>query len=367
KGIHLAFDGTDDFPGRTLLEPSDLIIERGEKIALLGPNGAGKSTLLDAIASQMVAHAKPPEAMRGGEMRVGYDVQTRLLSQHDQELIDTASMLSNMNHAAPMISRTEAQNLLGLFGFKGRDPERLVSTMSGGERRRLMMAMALTGADNVLLLDEPTNHLDLESREALEAALAEWPGTLVMISHDRALVEGVATRTVVMVDQQLVTVVGGYDKVRAVLSGEEAAPPTDPGEVLRLREQEAKERQRAASRAGNEARHAKPAPKGAKARVAPEATAPTQSRKVTRGEGGPVSKRTKRDGSPKVRRPGTIEAEIEQLDARKTDVDAQMLDPAIYTDPVKSAELLKEHAQLDRDLAARWAELEQAVEIHGST
>jgi ATP-binding cassette subfamily F protein 3 len=357
KGLHLGFDAPDGSPGRTLLQPSDLVIERGEKIALLGPNGAGKSTLLDAIASSMVEYSKPPEAFRGGEMRVGYDVQTRLLSQHDQELVDTASMLGNMNLAAPMIGRTDAQNLLGLFGFTGRDPERLVSTMSGGERRRLMMAMALTGADNVLLLDEPTNHLDIESREALEAALAEWPGTLVMISHDRALVEGVATRTVVLIDEQLVTVVGGYEQAKAVLSGEIEAPPTDPGEALRLRqaEEDAARRERAeASRAKRSAKRVE--------RSAPAATdgavAAPEPRTVKR-------RSTKRDGSPKVRRPATIEAEIERLDAEKAQVDALMLDPDVYTDPTKSAEALERHAKIDRELAARWSELERAVEVHG--
>src|SRR5690606_8038259 len=77
-GLHLAFDGRDGQPGRTLLNPTDLVVERGEKIALLGPNGAGKSTLLDALASHAVAHTKPPEALRGGEVRIGYDVQARL-------------------------------------------------------------------------------------------------------------------------------------------------------------------------------------------------------------------------------------------------------------------------------------------------
>jgi ATP-binding cassette subfamily F protein 3 len=357
KGLELGFDNPDGSRGRTLLEPSDLVIERGEKIALLGPNGAGKSTLLDAIASQMVMHAKPPEALRGGEMRVGYDVQTRLLSQHDQELVDTASMLGNMNLAAPMIGRTDAQNLLGLFGFTGRDPERLVSTLSGGERRRLMMAMALTGADNVLLLDEPTNHLDLESREALEAALAEWPGTLVMISHDRALVEGVATRTVVLHDQKLVTVVGGYDVVREVLAGEREAPPTDPAEALRRRGEQERERQRAAAKERQAAKQARP-----KQQPAP-AGGDAQSRTVKRS--GDTSKKTRRDGTPKVRRPATIEAEIERLDAEKAEVDALMLDPDVYTDPTKSAEALERHAKLERDLAARWKELEEAVEVHG--
>ena len=215
----------------------------------------------------------------------------------------------------------------------------------------------------MLLLDEPTNHLDIESREALEAALAEWPGTLVMISHDRALVEGVATRTVVLHEQQLVTVVGGYEQAKAVLAGEIKAPPTDPGEALRLREAEEAERRRAASERRESKERSKSKVKQPAA-TAPSAASDSTSRTVKRGGGD--AKKSRRDGAAKVRRPATIEAEIEKLDAEKAEVDALMLDPDVYTDGIKSAEALKRHAQLDRDLAARWAELETAVEVHGS-
>ncbi len=183
-----------------------------------------------------------------------------------------------------------------------------------------------------------------------------------MISHDRALVEGVATRNVVLLDEKLVTVVGGYDVVREVLAGEREAPPTDPAEALRLRQTEEDERRRAEAAARRDAKAEKRA-----ARSGPKPTAPAgdssagRSRTVKRGAG----TKTRRDGTPKVRRPATIEAEIEQLDAQKAEVDALMLDPDVYTDAAKSADALKRHAQLDRDLAARWAELETAVEVHG--
>jgi len=361
RGMALGFDGTDEIPGRELLLASDLVVERGEKIALLGANGAGKSTLLHAIASFCVPHTKPPEAMRAGEVRVGYDVVTRLLSQHDSELVDTQSMLGNMNLAAPRLGRTDAQNLLGLFGFKGDDAERQVGTMSGGERRRLLMAMALTGADNVLLLDEPTNHLDLESREALEAALAEWPGTLIIISHDRALVEGVATRTVVMLDQGLVNIAGGYEQARAVLAGEIEAPPQDPAAALRAKTAADADAARERTKAARGGAGTKAAPK-------PASTAPSESqqRTVKRGGGAkPEASGRKRTGSAKVRRPATIEREIEQLDAELESVNTQMLDPEVYTDGVKSAACLKRHSDLERDLATHWKELERAVEVHG--
>lgn len=345
KGLHLAFQDGDGQATRTLVTPSDFVVERGEKIALMGANGAGKSTLLDALASFVIPLTKAPEALRSGEVRVGYDVKARLLSQHDSELVDSTSMLGNMNIAAPMIGRTDAQNLLGLFGFTGRDPERLVSTLSGGERRRLLMAMALTGADNVLLLDEPTNHLDIESREALEAALAEWPGTLILISHDRALIEGVATRCMVLKDKKIVTVVGGYDVVREVLSGEREAPPTDPAAVLRMRTSEQRHEQHS---------RIKQAAKKTSAAAKPDEPRVVKRRKV------------RRDGRAKMRRPATIEAEIEALDVRKAEVDAQMLDPDVYTDPEKSTKTLEQHAQIERDLAKLWNELEQASEVYDS-
>ncbi|MCW2956019.1 MAG: family ATP-binding cassette protein, partial [Thermoleophilia bacterium] len=355
-GLSLEFEPSENLPGRVLLEPSNLVVERGEKIALIGPNGAGKSTFLHAIGEAAVMHAEPCGALVGGEIRVGYGVKTRLLSQHDSELVDNQSMLGNMNLAAPNIGRTDAQNLLGLFGFRGDDAQRLVATMSGGERRRLMMAMALTGADNVLLLDEPTNHLDIESREGLEAALADWPGTIIMISHDRALVEGVATRCVVLHDQTITTVVGGYEQARAVLAGEIDAPPTDPGAVLREAEAKSKaekvEKSERRDRAGS-----KPAKQPASSDGA--------RRTVKRGSGGGGGSK-QRDGGAKVRRPATIESEIEQLDAKLVAVNELMLDPDVYTDGIKSASALKEHAQLERDLAARWQELERSTEVYGS-
>jgi ATP-binding cassette subfamily F protein 3 len=334
-GLDLGFR---DPRGRTLLKPCDLVIERGEKVALLGANGAGKSTLLHALAAAAIPLMKRPEAHLDGEIRVGYDVQARLLSQHDSELVDTQSMLGNMNLAAPRIGRTDAQNLLGLFGFTGDDAERLVGTMSGGERRRLLMAMALTGADNVLLLDEPTNHLDLESREALEAALAEWPGTLIIISHDRALVEGVATRTVILHEQQLTTMVGGYEQARAVLAGDDLAVAQSTPQSPPTTSRPSKPKLRSGDTAGS------------------------NSRTVTRSKSGNARRR---DGKPKVRRPATIEAEITSLEASLEAVNAKMLDEAVYTDPAASAQCLDEHAHIERDIAKRWTELERSIEVYG--
>ncbi|MCW2972350.1 MAG: family ATP-binding cassette protein [Thermoleophilia bacterium] len=361
KGLALGFDGEGDTEGRELLEPSDFVIERGEKIVILGPNGAGKSTLLHALASKCVMHEEAPGALRAGEVVIGYDVQARLLSQHDSELVDDQSMLGNMNLAAPGISRTDAQNLLGLFGFRGDDAQKLVGALSGGERRRLMMAMALTGADNVLLLDEPTNHLDIESREGLEAALADWGGTMIMVSHDRALVEGVATRTLVLHDKQLITIVGGYEQAHAVLSGETDAPAQDPGAVLRQQAAKEAEAARRAAKGGSKSKSATVNAPGTPGTSGAAGSSDSGTRTVKRREKG-----APRDGSAKVRRPATVEAEIERFEQELAAVNEAMLDPDVFTDAAKSAELLERHAKLERGIAAGFTELEKSTEVFGS-
>lgn len=332
KDMSLGFKDGDGSMKRMLLEPSSFAVERGEKIVLMGANGAGKSTFMHALASFACVHEEAPEALLSGDVRIGYDVKTRLLSQHDSELVDTQSLLGNMGLASPGISRTDAQNLLGLFGFSGDDAQKMVSSLSGGERRRLLLAMSLTGTDNVLLVDEPTNHLDIESREALEAALTEWEGTLILISHDRALVEGVATRTIVLHDQQLTNVIGGYDSARAVITGDNK-PVIEPASSVSASADDKKEA--------------------------------TSTRKVKRRKGSDARAGKSERAKNKVRRPATIEGEIEKLDLEQAEVNKLMLDSAVYTDPQKSADALDKLAQIERDLQSLWSELERSHEVFG--
>lgn len=324
RGISLGFPDT----GRTLLEPTDFIVERGEKVVLLGPNGSGKSTLMHALAAACMPLQKRPDAQLAGEIRVGYATRARLISQHDTELSDTHSLLGNMHLAHPTIARRDAMSLLGLFGFTGDDADRMVDTLSGGERRRLLMATAMTGSANLLLIDEPTNHLDIESREALEAALAEFAGTVVLISHDRALIEGVATRTIVLHEQTITTVPGGYTQAREVLSGS-SAPPSVP-------------------------------------ESAGDAVRPTTRRTITKGsraaDSSNVRVRKRRSGGSTFRRPATIEREIEQLEQQLAEINELMLDPDVYTSPERSSETLDKHARLERDIAARYEELEKSMD-----
>ena len=357
RGIELGFSGEGE--SRTLLPATDLAIERGEKIALLGRNGTGKSTLLHSLAAACIPLVKQPAGFQGGEIRVGYNVTARLLSQHDSELLDNQSLLGNMNHAAPAISRRDAMSLMGLFGFSGGDAERLVGTLSGGERRRLLLAMALTGSANVLLLDEPTNHLDIESREGLEAAIAEYAGTVILISHDRALVEGVATRTIVLHDQRLTTVNGGYTEARELLLGVTTPPPPPPIKSARAAGKKVPLQGSGSNRPAN----------GAKKVAAQSGTAKLPAtdghQRTVRVSEGRRSGSKRRDGAVTVRRPGTIEGEIARLETELGDVQQLMLDPEVYTSAGKSADALELHSRLERDIASRYDELEKSLEHHG--
>ncbi len=186
---------------KQLLSNVSFAIERGEHVCLVGPNGSGKTTLLETVLGRK---GPIPEA------RIGYGVEVAYFSQHDVELDGRATVLQ-CTQAATGLHRPQAQALLGRFLFSGWEAhEKSVSALSGGERRRLALALVVASGANFLVLDEPTNHLDLESREALEAALDAFPGTLLLVSHDRALLDAVATRMLAIEDGELVSHEGGW-------------------------------------------------------------------------------------------------------------------------------------------------------------
>ena len=205
---------------KELLADSSFALERGEHVGLVGPNGSGKTTLLETILDR-----RDPES---GTVRLGYGVEAAYFSQHEVELDERGSVLDCAQRATGL-SRPQAQSLLGRFLFSGWEQhEKAVTALSGGERRRLALALVVASGANFLVLDEPTNHLDLESREALEAALDAFPGTVLLVSHDRALLDAVAQRLLAIEEGTVRSYDGGwaeYQRRRDGLEVEALQPP----------------------------------------------------------------------------------------------------------------------------------------------
>jgi ATP-binding cassette subfamily F protein 3 len=205
---------------KKLLENAELAIERGEKVGMVGPNGSGKTTLLTAILGE--------HPLDAGTVRIGHGVAPAYFSQHTLELPASGSVL-DAAVAATRLPRPQAQALLGRFLFSGWEThERQVSALSGGERRRLKLALLVASGANFLVLDEPTNHLDVESREALEAALEAFPGTVLLVSHDRALLDAVPDRIVAFEGLGLRSYDGGWADLERERSESSAAPAASP-------------------------------------------------------------------------------------------------------------------------------------------
>ena len=174
------------FGDRVLFKDLSFLIRRGERVLVIGPNGCGKSTLV-----KLILHSLAPTA---GVIEEGYNVLVGYYDQENQNLTPTNTVLDELWNAYPQKTETEIRNTLALFRFTGDSVFKEVSVLSGGERARLTLAKLMLSRINLLILDEPTNHLDIDSREALEAALEQFEGTIVTVSHDRYLIEKLATR-----------------------------------------------------------------------------------------------------------------------------------------------------------------------------
>ena len=217
---------------KLLLDDAELWLERGEHVSLVGPNGAGKTTLIETLSGR--------RELAQGKLRTGHNVNVGYLSQHADELgsATARTVLEAAQHATGL-TPAKARALLGRFLFSGEEAEKPLDGLSGGERRRLSLAILVHSGANVLILDEPTNHLDLESREALEEALQSFSGSLLLVSHDRALLDAVGTRTIGLEDQRLHSYVGGWPEYvrvraeRAAAAAKPAARPPQPGRPKR--------------------------------------------------------------------------------------------------------------------------------------
>ena len=205
---------------RVLLSGAEFNIQRGDKVAIIGPNGSGKTTLLRTLLS-----AEPPMK---GHITWGRGVKRSYYDQGSDHLDQSLTVLDTMWKAYPRLYETPLRTALGAMGLTGEDAHRLVGQLSGGERARLKLAIICLAGSNVLVLDEPTNHLDLPSKEVLQQALSEYEGTLIIVSHDRYLLDRVPNRIFAIEQGALHQYKGGYGaylRAKAEQGTEKAAAP----------------------------------------------------------------------------------------------------------------------------------------------
>jgi ATP-binding cassette subfamily F protein 3 len=195
------------YPGVPLVRCKNLSVQRGERVALLGPNGSGKSTLLRTIAGELM----PLE----GTLELGEGVEIAYFRQSQTELDDPDKTVLDVMISNGKMTISEARDFLGKFLFSGDEVFKKLSELSGGERSRLELAQLARLGGNLLLLDEPTNHLDIDSREVLQEALVEYRGTLILASHDRALIQAIATQIWEIHEGELRVYAGNYERYRA--------------------------------------------------------------------------------------------------------------------------------------------------------
>ena len=174
------------FSQRKLFEKISFMVKREERVLIIGPNGCGKSTLIKGILNKL--------APVSGVISTGYNVEIGYYDQENQNLDPENTVLDELWNAYPTRTETDIRGVLAMFRFTGEAVFKTVSVLSGGERARLTFAKLMLSRMNLLVLDEPTNHLDMDSREALEDAISQFEGTVVMVSHDRYLIDKLATR-----------------------------------------------------------------------------------------------------------------------------------------------------------------------------
>jgi len=301
------------FEGRTLFEHLDLHLRAGDRVAVIGPNGVGKTTLLNIIAGQLQQDA--------GTVAFGSNIDLGYYDQQQAQLHPEKTVLDELWDDFPRLEADRIRGVLALFLLTGEDVFQTVGTLSGGERGRVALAKLMLKQDNVLLLDEPTNHLDMDSREVLEAALDDFEGTILTVSHDRYFINKVATKVIEMSPDGAVEYLGNYDdyleKKRILEAGEEEAAL---GGVTRTQQDKEK-------------RKARLAKENAKALAA------------------------------KLKQAESDIAATEQL---ISDLEARMGLPEVYANPAESARVAREHRDAQQKLDALyelWEDLSEATGV----
>ncbi len=337
-------------PPLTLLEQAELWLERGEHVSLVGPNGSGKTTLIETLAGR--------RELAAGKLHRGHNVQIGYLSQHSDEF-DTAGApgrsVLEVAQQATGLTPNKARALLGRFLFSGEEAEKPLEALSGGERRRLSLAVLVQSGANVLIIDEPTNHLDLESREALEDALRAFQGSLLLISHDRALLDAVGTRTMAIEEQTLHSYLGGWP------------------EYLRVREERAAagELGKPAQRANGPAQSARPSRPAVGERANGSAGSSGASGSASNGSGGGSGASGSANGAGskgsepsknRLREQERAESAVQEAEDALQALEAELADPAAWVSRYESAKSEARHTAAKRAVEAAYAHLGTLLE-----
>lgn len=330
-----------------VLKQVDLLIERGDRVALVGPNGAGKSTLL-----RIMAGVDRPDK---GSVHFGHNARPSYFAQHQAEILDhTHTVMDEVyTSAPPSWTELDVRNLLGRFLFSNEDVFKRIGVLSGGERSRVALAKMLLRPANLMLLDEPTNHLDILGREVLQESLEDFPGTFVIVSHDRYLIDRVATKIVDIDDGETRLYIGNYTEYR-----EQKAVRARSAPIVMAAPSESELGKR------GEQRHQRSAEQpGARGTVSSKAQEQDGRRKSDTS-----SKQTSMFSQRKL---DQIEAMIMALEEQKATLESDMANPDVYRESERWPTLLAEfedvNGRLD-ELNRQWNQMAmRAAEASAAT